>query len=104
MVTSGFALDEARRNMRRKYPASLPVLQQLEEHLEIVPEAQSALIAWAEDHVATKDAPILAAAVVAKVDVLVTGDRRHFGEQYGKTLRNVTILAPRDALEALLVS
>jgi len=47
--------------------------------------------------------PILAAALSANATVLVTGDRRHFGALFGKTLnRTVTVLPPREALERLL--
>jgi hypothetical protein len=51
-----------------------------------------------------KDCPVLAAAIRLKCDVLVTGDRAHFGELYGKVLHGVTIHSPRSLAEAVLSS
>jgi predicted nucleic acid-binding protein len=48
------------------------------------------------------DAPILAAATAARVDVLVTGDRTHFGHLFGATVGGVTVLSPGDALAHVL--
>jgi predicted nucleic acid-binding protein len=101
-LTSSFALDEARRNVRAKYPAHMQTLEALAEQIELVAEAEAALVAWAADLLPLKDAPILAAAVAARADVLVTGDRRHFGVLFEKTLDGVTILPPRQALEQVL--
>jgi predicted nucleic acid-binding protein len=39
----------------------------------------------------SKDRPILQAAIAAKADILVTGDRRHFGHLFGKTVSGVQI-------------
>jgi len=49
-----------------------------------------------------KDAPILAAACVADVDILVTGDRTHFGHLYGKTVEGLQVLTLKATLERLL--
>jgi len=43
-----------------------------------VPEATSHL-AWAETLIEAKDAPVLAAALRAQADTLITGDLTHFG-------------------------
>jgi len=49
-----------------------------------------------------KDAPILAAAAAARVDLLVTGVRTHFGHLFGQRLRDVTIVLPAEALARVL--
>jgi hypothetical protein len=49
-----------------------------------------------------KDAPILAAAVHAGSDALVTGDRTHFGPLYGRSFKGVLVLSPAGALARLL--
>ena len=49
-----------------------------------------------------KDAPILAAAVAGDADLLVTGDRTHFGKLYGKTLRGCEVATPAATLARLL--
>jgi predicted nucleic acid-binding protein len=60
-------------------------------------------VRWARSTVLPgKDAPILAAAVQAKADILVTGDRSDFGAFYGKRLRGVEVLTPKLALERIL--
>ena len=49
-----------------------------------------------------KDRPVLAAAMQASCDALVTGDRRHFGRLYGRTIGRVMIYDPASLAEALL--
>ena len=55
-------------------------------------------VAWLPE----KDRPVLAAAMRPRCDVLVTGDRLHFGAAYGKTFGGVTIHSPRSLAERLL--
>jgi|FLYL01.1.fsa_nt_gi predicted nucleic acid-binding protein len=70
--------------------------------VEQVPDAEAELVAWAQAHLPAKDAPVLAAAVASRADALVTGDRRHFGGFYGRTLEGVAVLGLREALERVL--
>ena len=100
--TSRFAYDEAHRNVRLKYSDRLAVLESLLDVLVMANEAPQTIVRWAAQHLPPKDAPILAAAVASRSQVLVTGDRRHFGALYGVTLESVSALSPRDALERLL--
>ena len=44
----------------------------------------------------------VAAAKAANADVLVTGDRTHFGHLYGKITDGVRVLTLRESLEAIL--
>jgi predicted nucleic acid-binding protein len=48
-----------------------------------------------------KDVPILLAAIEAKATHLLTGDVRHFGPYFGKTIEGVEILTPGDYLRRL---
>jgi predicted nucleic acid-binding protein len=41
-----------------------------------------------------KDQPVLAAAVLARADFLVTGDRKHFGGWYGSTVCGLRVEPP----------
>jgi predicted nucleic acid-binding protein len=103
LVSSPHALEEASRNLRLKYPDAVRGLAQLLAAVTVEPEAPSADIAWAlEQGLPPKDAPIPAAAVHARCEVLVTGDRAHFGAFYGRHLRGVEVLSPAEALERLL--
>lgn len=45
---------------------------------------------------AAKDRPILRAAIAMKATHLLTGDRKHFGALYSRTVRGVLILPPSD--------
>lgn len=74
----------------------LPLLQQ-------VKEAPTEMVEWAVTlGLPIKDAPILATAVFVSTDILVTGDQRHFGNLYNKTIEGVTILTPQSALALFL--
>jgi len=99
LVTSPHALEETRRNLRLKYPGAVDALERLVELAAVEPEAPPTDVAWAEEQeLPLKDAPILAAAAQARCDVLVTGDRGHFGSLYGRRVRGVEVLTPADAL------
>jgi predicted nucleic acid-binding protein len=41
-----------------------------------------------------KDQPVLASAIFASMDYLITGDRNHFGHLYGTTVAGVEVLSP----------
>jgi len=103
LVTSPHALEETRRNLRLKYPSAVDALERLVELAAVEPEAPPKDVAWAEGQgLPLKDAPILAAAAQARCDVLVTGDRTHFGSLYGRRFRGVEVLSPADALARLI--
>jgi hypothetical protein len=96
-------LREAERNLARKTPRALDRLQHVRGAVELVLDAQADLLPWVEAQgLPVKDAPILAAAVPARADLLVTGDRRHFGPLFGRTLQGVRILTLADGLAAVL--
>ena len=102
--TSPHALEEARRNLRLKLPEKeAAALETLLEAISVEGEASTPLVQWAlEQGLPTKDAPILASAVATRADLLVTGDRKHFGPLYGASLRGVEIVTPAEALARLL--
>ncbi len=103
VASSSYAIDEARRNLARKYPERLADLEALVTHLTVCSEATPENIAWAaQQKLPPKDAPILAAAVQASAAVLVTGDRTDFGHLYGQTLRGTQVLLPAAAIERVI--
>jgi len=105
LFASPFALDEARRNIARKHPAKIAELEQLIAQIAVCREAGAEDVRWARSTgLPDKDAPILAAAVQAKADILVTGDRADFGSFYERHLRGVEVLPPRTALERILAA
>jgi predicted nucleic acid-binding protein len=103
LVTSRFAWDEAHRNISVKYPQRTSALDGLKGHLEYAPVPDApAILSATNQGLPDKDAPILAAASAAQVDILITGDRTHFGHLYGQVTQGVRVLTLSDSLARLL--
>lgn len=103
LLSSAHAIEEARRNLALKSRGYEQRLAGALAHIEVVAEASSTMVEWARrEGLPLNDAPILAAAVLAGADALVTGDARDFGAFYRRTLRGVRILAPSRALALVL--
>lgn len=83
LVVCRQVLDEAERNLRRKLPGALAVFAELlaELDLEIVEDPEPATWRTWQEIIEIKDAPIMAAAVVARVDRLMTLNTRDFTEK-----------------------
>jgi len=105
LVSSGYAMDEARRNIVAKHPERIGDLESLLERMSVCREPAPATLAWAATHrLPPKDAPILAAAVESRCHLLVTGDRTDFGALFGRRLRGTVVLLPVDAIGLLVGS
>lgn len=103
LLSSAFAIGEARRNITAKKADRIAAVERLVRALRLVPEAAPAQHEEAAKlGVPAKDAPILAAALACRADVLVTGDRAHFGHLYGKKIGALTILTLAVAAERIL--
>lgn len=74
--SSPYCVVEARRNIARKRPAAQSVLEKYLDSVKIVPHTNQMDLSV---DLNSKDIPVLASAVAAGVDVLLTGDLRHFG-------------------------
>jgi len=90
LFTSAYAVEEARRNIARKYPDRLKRLQALTHDLCLAPVVRTSLC---PQGLPEKDCPIYHAALACKADVLLTGDLRDFG----------FLMNDRDKAEGLLV-
>ena len=99
----GYVAEEARRNLAAKTPDGLPVLEELLGRVHVAAALPHPATLQATLAIPEKDRPVLAAAIRLKCDVLVTGDRTHFGTFYGKALSGVTIHSPRSLAEILFV-
>jgi predicted nucleic acid-binding protein len=94
LVTSSYAVEEARRNLDR--PEQREELEKLIERMEVVtssPPERRLRIALPQ-----KDLPILVGAIESKSSFLITGDVTHFGRYFGKRIEGVMILSPSDYL------
>ena len=101
LATSRFAQEEARRNLAAKRPAALADLVALLAAVETVREGGPSEVA-AASVLPDKDAPILAAAIAARCDWLITGDAQHFGSLFGRRVGGVRVGTAVEALRAVL--
>ena len=103
LLTSTHALEEARRNLQLKSSGFERRLMEALVQVTVVVEAPAALVDWARElGLPLTDAPILAAAVHANADLLVTGDTRDFGHLFGTTLRGTRVVTPASAIDLVL--
>ena len=103
LVASPHAIEEARRNLEVKYPNAIPRLEELLRVVTVCAECPPDKAEWARAHsLPEKDAPILGAAAHRRADLLVTGDRTHFGHLCGKNLGGVLIVTPAEALRLVM--
>jgi len=103
LLTSKHAFEEARRNLVLKSGGFERRLAQALARITVVAEAPTVLVEWArEQRLPFKDAPILAAAVHAKADLLVTGDTRDFGHLFGRELRGTRVVTLAMAIDLVL--
>jgi uncharacterized protein len=101
LVVNDYVLEEARRNLALKAHDGIKVLDRLKQHLEMAVLAVAPLHA-VPAALAEKDRPVLGAAIQARCEALVTGDRRDFGRFYGRAFGGVTIHSPLSLARVLL--
>jgi uncharacterized protein len=92
LVTSAYAVEEARRNLDR--PEQRVALQILLQSVEVLAASPGDSPSAVPIELAEKDRPILGMAVAARATHLITGDVRQFGRYYGQTVAGVHILLP----------
>ena len=98
LVSSAYAINEARRNLSTL--AQLSRLDKLLAAVQIVREPVPGAALPADVALPDKDAPILLAAIGALATHLITGDKRHFGSLFGQTVAGVLIQPPADFLQS----
>ena len=96
LVTSLYALEEARRNLSAR---DIGVLHELVAQMTIVAGVRSSPVP-AGIELADKDIPILLAAIDSGCSHLLTGDRRHFESLYGKRSGGVLVQTPAQYLRS----
>src|SRR5829696_674030 len=97
MVTSAYAVEEARRNLSNVWQRR--ELDELLRSVEVVSTAAPTnhpLFSSVE--LPDKDRPVLLAAIGVGATHLLTGDFRHFGPLYGESIEGVLILPAGDYL------
>lgn len=97
-----YVFEEARRNLAAKAPGGLPVLDAMAARVKIGGLRGGGIALPELSALPEKDRPVLAAAINHHCDVLVTGDRSHFGALYGKAIRGVRVMSPAMLAELVL--
>ena len=98
LITSRYRLAEAERNLESGEQRSR--LTAFAKSIELVDAVAGGRLPDGVKLV-EKDAPILLAAIEAGATHLLTGDRRHFGDLYGKSIKGVKILSPAEYLKSI---
>jgi predicted nucleic acid-binding protein len=98
LLTSGYAAEEARRNLDTSDRRSR--LEHLLDDVEIVPEAPAHALPPGV-RLPAKDEPILRAALAARATHLLTGDLRDFGRLLGRTVGGLRVQTPGAFLRSL---
>jgi uncharacterized protein len=98
LLSSAYAVEEARRNLILGRPPAVVRLERLTPKLTLVNPPRDLKLP-AGIRLDLKDRPILLAAMHGKADFLLTGDGRHFGHLYGKRVEGVVVLRPAQYFE-----
>lgn len=103
IVLSNFVIGETRHNLADLKSGALPDLEQIlsSAFIEVI-HVDKVEIAAAAQHIVLKDVPILAAAKAARVDMLVSLDRKHIlGRPELADYIGAAILSPKEAIERI---
>jgi predicted nucleic acid-binding protein len=88
-LTNAYAKTEAERNVEAKIPTRRAAFHKFANKLELVPLQLFDL----EVKLAEKDRPILCGAIAAHADYLLTGDKKDFGNLFGRTIYDVKVVS-----------
>jgi hypothetical protein len=94
LLSSEFALEEARRNLEIYGADPAQELKRLAARLEIVPDVSGSSLALPGADLPEGDRALLSAAVLAECSHFLTGDKRHFGPLYERKVGGVLVLTP----------
>jgi len=102
LVADTYVVDEARRNIEAKFPATMGGFEKMLSQIEFFTGVCGTLPIEIASELPEKDRPVLAAAIKHRCDALVTGDKRHFGALYGHCVEGVMIHSPASLAIQLL--
>lgn len=104
IVVSRYVLEEVRRNLATKVPGVLEAYEELLVLLspEIAKDPTLSELREVATYINLKDAPIIAAAIKAHVDYLVSWDRKHFIDDPQVAARSGLAIVTPDELVSVL--
>jgi len=94
LVADGYVKGEARRNIEAKFPGALEDFEVLLTQVETSTGVCHPLPKAIAPELSQKDRPVLAAAIHHRCQILLTGDKSHFGPLYGQAIEGVEIHSP----------
>lgn len=94
LIADAYVSGEARRNIESKFPSSLDDFDAVMQNMENPGVVSGPLPTGFAPALPEKDRPVLAAAIHLRCDILLTGDKTHFGPLFGKTIAGVTVHSP----------
>jgi len=94
LVADGYVSSEARRNLEPNFPSAMENFEKVLEAVETSATASKPLGTEVAPGLPEKDRPVLAAAIQHQCEVLLTGDKAHFGPLSGQTFEGVVIHSP----------
>jgi len=98
LVASPHVVEEARRNVTT--PDAAGRLERLLAALAVLPTEPADFEIADDPGLPAKDRPVLLGAIVARADVLLTGDLTHFVCCMGRTIEGVRIMLPGEYLRS----
>ncbi len=102
LVADRYVFEEALRNLTIQRSEAIPRLHELAGLLTIVPTHISSSAIPPDIDLPDKDIPVLASAIEAGCDILMTGDSRHFGPLFGRSIGGLSIRSPVDTATHIL--
>ena len=102
LLADCYVVTEAERNLAAKETGrALDDLQTLLKVVEVA-TVQGRPSTSVADWLPAKDQPVLLAASILRCDILVTGDKTHFGSGYGAVFGGVKVCSPAQLAQRLL--
>jgi len=96
-----YVIAEARRNLERKFPDSMPDFEMILRAVTRCSSPPAFSVPSLVLILPEKDRPVLASAIQNRCEVLLTGDKTHFGKLYGQAIAGVRICSPQLLAEIL---
>ena len=94
LVADGYVVGEAKRNLEAKFPIALKDFEEVLKQVEASTGTCGSLPVEIAPELPEKDRPVLAASIYHQCQILLTGDKTHFGLLYGRTIEGVEIQSP----------